>query len=73
MTSTILFEGERAEQLDALTDRPRRLNGSMLLWVDLHDPSPHDVDEVAEEFGLDDESVRATPRSERRRLLQGLR
>ena len=40
--STILFEGERAEQLDALADRPRRLNGSMLLWVDLHDPSQDD-------------------------------
>ena len=57
VTSTILFEGERAEQLDALTDKPRRLNGSMLLWVDLHDPSPDAVDEVATEFGLDDESV----------------
>ena len=57
MTSTILFEGEHAEQLDALTDRPRRLNGSMLLWVDLRDPSPEDVDEIAKEFGLDDESV----------------
>ena len=55
--STILFEGERAEQLDALADRPRRLSGSMLLWVDLHDPSRDDVDEVAKEFGLDDESV----------------
>jgi magnesium transporter len=58
VTSTILFEGERAEQLDALTDRPRRLNGSMLLWVDLHDPSRDDVDEVAAEFGLDDKSVK---------------
>ena len=57
MTSTILFEGEHAEQLDALTDRPRRLNGSMLLWVDLRDPSPEDVDEIVQEFGLDDESV----------------
>ena len=71
MTSTILFEGERAEQLDALTDKPRRLNGSMLLWVDLHDPSRDDVDEVAKEFGLDDESVETAPRPERRRLLQG--
>ena len=57
MTSTILFEGERAEQLDTLADKPRRLNGSMLLWVDLHDPSRAEVEEVAKEFGLDDESV----------------
>ncbi len=55
--STILFEGERAEKLDALADKPGRLSGSMLLWVDLHDPSRDDVDEVAKEFGLDDESV----------------
>jgi len=57
VTSTILFEGERAEQLDTLADKPRRLNGSMLLWVDLHDPSRAEVEEVAKEFGLDDESV----------------
>jgi len=57
VTSTILFEGERAERLDALADRPRRLNRSMLLWVDLAAPSRADVDEVAETFGLDDESV----------------
>ena len=57
MISTILFEGERAEQLDALADKPGRLSGSMLLWVDLRDPSRDEVDEVAKEFGLDDESV----------------
>jgi magnesium transporter len=55
--STILFEGERAEQLDALADKPGRLRGSMLLWVDLRDPSRDEVDEVAKELGLDDESV----------------
>jgi magnesium transporter len=55
--STILFEGERAEQLDALADKPVRLSSSMLLWVDLRDPSRDDVDEVAKRFGLDDESV----------------
>ena len=55
--STILFEGERAEKLDALADKPGRLSGSRLLWVDLHDPSRDDVDEVAKRFGLDDESV----------------
>ena len=57
MTSTILFEGESAERSTASLTGPRRLNGSMLLWVDLADPSPDDVDEVADEFGLDDESV----------------
>ena len=57
MISTILFEGEHAEQLDGLADRPGRLSGSMLLWVDLRDPSRDEVDEVAKELGLDDESV----------------
>ena len=57
MISTILFEGESAKQLDALADRPGRLSGSMLLWVDLRDPSRDEVDEVAKELGLDDESA----------------
>jgi magnesium transporter len=55
--NTILFEGESAEQLDALADKPGRLRGSMLLWVDLRDPSRDEVDEVAGELGLDDESA----------------
>jgi magnesium transporter len=55
--STILFRGERAEQLDSLADKPGRLSGSMLLWVDLPDPSRDEVDEVAKELGLDDESI----------------
>jgi magnesium transporter len=55
--TTILFEGERAKELEALADKPRRLSSSMLLWVDLRDPSRGDVEEVAEQFGLDDESV----------------
>ena len=57
MINTILFEGESAEQLDALADKPGRLSGSMLLWVDLRDPSRDEVDEVAKELGLEDESV----------------
>ena len=58
MTETILlFDGASAEPLDALEDRPNRLRGSMLLWVDLPDASPDDVRRVASEFELDHESV----------------
>ena len=58
MTETILlFDGNSAEPLDALEDRPNRLRGSMLLWVDLPGASPDDVRRIASEFGLDDESV----------------
>ena len=56
--STILFKGESAERLDGLADRPRRMNGSMLLWVDLADPSAgRSRRRSRETFGLDDESV----------------
>ena len=54
---TILFDGDRVEHLDSLEDRPGRLQGSMLLWVDLAHSSPEDVRQVAVEFSLDDESV----------------
>ena len=58
MTETILlFDGDSAEPLDALDDRPNRLRGSMLLWVDLPGASPDDVHRIASEFDLDDESV----------------
>ena len=36
MSDAILFDRDRVDHLDSLTDRPRRLRGSMLLWVDLH-------------------------------------
>ena len=36
MSDAILFDRHRVNHLDSLSDRPRRLRGSMLLWVDLH-------------------------------------
>ena len=61
--SAILFDRDKVEHLGDLSDRPGRLSGSKLLWVDLHDGSEFSADEVAEELGLDDETRRclATP------------
>ena len=56
MTTTILFDGDKVEQLHDLTDGPERLRGSMLLWVDLDDLSADSVCRVADEFDLDEES-----------------
>lgn len=58
MTTTFLFAGDRAEQLDDLTDRPSRLRGSMLLWVDIDELSDEQAQRVAAEFDLNEESVR---------------
>ncbi len=56
MTQAILFERQQVAELEDLADRPRRLTGSKLLWVDLDGGSEAGADEVAEAFGLDDET-----------------
>ena len=56
MSAAILFDRDQVEQLDDLSERPRRLRGSKLLWVDLDRQSEDGVSEVAEAFGLDDET-----------------
>ena len=55
--TAILFEGDRAVELDDLAERPIRLRKSMLLWVDLRDPSAESVGRVADELGLDDDTA----------------
>jgi magnesium transporter len=61
--SAILFDKDQVDHLDDLSDRPARLSGSKLLWIDLHDGSELSADEVAEELDLADETRRclATP------------
>jgi len=56
--SAILFDKDQVDHLDDLSDRPGRLTGSKLLWVDLHDGSKLSPDGVAEELGLDDATRR---------------
>jgi magnesium transporter len=61
--SAIVFDRDQVDHLEALSERPRRLRGSQLLWVDLHSGSAFGADEVAEAFDLDDGTRRclATP------------
>lgn len=54
MSDVILFDRDRVEQLDDLSERPRRLSGSKLLWVDVDRSSSGSAGEVAEALGLDD-------------------
>ena len=50
MTDVILFDRDQVDHLDSLADRPRRLGGTQLLWVDLD--RGEDVEELAEAFEL---------------------
>jgi magnesium transporter len=52
--SAILFDREQVDHLDELPDRPERLNGSKLLWVDLDRADPTSADRIARAFKLDD-------------------
>jgi Mg2+ and Co2+ transporter CorA len=54
--SAILFDRHQVERLGELSDRPERLRGSKLLWVDLHGGSEFSADEVADELDLDDDT-----------------
>jgi magnesium transporter len=53
VSDAILFDRDQVERLDRLAERPRRLRGSKLLWVDLHRESAVQAAEVAEAFDLD--------------------
>jgi magnesium transporter len=53
MSAAILFDGERVQELDDLAQRPRRLRGSKLLWVDVDRSSPESAARVAQAFVLD--------------------
>ena len=54
MSRAILFDRDEVEQLDHLSERPRRLNGSRLLWVDIDRGDDGRVDDVAAAFDLHD-------------------
>ena len=53
MSEAILFDRDQVEHLDDLGDRPKRLRGGKLLWVDVDRKSEEDAHRVAEAFGLD--------------------
>jgi len=53
MSDAILFDRDKVHRLDDIADRPRRLRGSTLLWVDVDRESKESADAVAEAFELD--------------------
>jgi hypothetical protein len=54
--SVIVFDRDKLEHLEVISDRPRRLRGSMLLWIDLHRGSQFNSDEVADALELDEQT-----------------
>jgi magnesium transporter len=73
MSGAILFEGAEAERLGSLSDRPTRLDGSQLLWVDIDRSDGVSADEVAEAFGLDETTRNRLASSEGRPVFQDCR
>ncbi len=53
MSEAILFDRDQVEKLNDIDDRPRRLRGGKLLWVDVDRHSEDEAHRVAEAFGLD--------------------
>ena len=58
MTGAILFDRDQVDRLDDLDDRPRRLSGTKLLWVDLDNDSEDEADAVAQAFDIDEKTRR---------------
>lgn len=54
MSEAILFDGDQIDHVDDLSDLPRHLNGSQLLWLDLDERSDDAADDAARTFHLDD-------------------
>ena len=68
MSDAILFDRDQVERLDDISDRPRRLSGSKLLWVDVDRKSEESADEVAEAFGLDSRTRECLAHSKERAI-----
>ena len=56
MSQAILFDADETRELEGLQDRPRRLGGDRLLWVDLDRSDPDHAAQVARALELDDET-----------------
>jgi magnesium transporter len=52
VSGAILFDRDQVEHLDSLAERPERLRGSKLLWVDIDRRTDDSADEVAKAFDL---------------------
>lgn len=58
MTDALLFHKDEVEDLDDWAGRTDRLDESTLLWIDLEDVDAAEIERLAEELELDEESVR---------------
>jgi magnesium transporter len=63
VSQAILFDRDQVEELSSLSDRPRRLSGSKLLWVDVDRESDEDARLVADAFGIDDGTAESLAKS----------
>jgi magnesium transporter len=57
VSDAILFDSHEVDHLDGLSQRPRRLAGTQLLWVDLDRHSQIDTSDVAKAFDLREATV----------------
>lgn len=58
MSEALLFREHEVEELEEWAGRVGDLGSSTLLWIDLERPAEEQIRRLAEELGLDDESVR---------------
>jgi magnesium transporter len=70
MSEAILFERDQVRHLDDIADRPRRLSGSKLLWVDVDRESEERTAEIANAFELDEVTSARLVSSEARAIFQ---
>jgi magnesium transporter len=68
--AAILFDRDEVEHLGSLSERPKRLSGSKLLWVDIDRRTDASADEVAEAFELDGATRDRLASSEGRAVFQ---
>ena len=66
ISTAILFDRDEVAQLGTLSQRPKRLNGSRLLWVDIDRRTQASADEVAAVFDLEETTRRRLASSEGR-------
>jgi len=59
MSEAILFDRDAVQRLESLDERPRRLGGAKLLWVDLDQSARSDAAHIADVFDLDADTQRA--------------
>jgi hypothetical protein len=66
VSTPILFDRDEVEHLGSLSERPKRLNGSTLLWVDIDRRTQASADEMAVVFDLEETTRRRLASSEGR-------